>query len=117
MSIIDINFKTKEDRDSFVKRFFFLAYTASSVVGMGFLQAVDDMTEDFLVESLDKERPYIDYGAGRMMKVGLWLDTDTSAKVYSGEAREGYQSWAWKYPTYEALIEATKKSLGEAVYG
>ncbi len=103
-----------------VRRAFWLAFQASSPLGMGFLhtQAANAATESDVWAQVEtdewtgqrRESPYGDYVFGRMMKTGLKYTSD-EVLVTDNPPRHDYQSWCRHYPTYEALVEAAVKSL------
>lgn len=100
----------------------YLAYEASSVVGMGKLQEVDNLTkEDILVLCtgqafhdliLFKGRKFqlnADYLAGRMVKLFLTIE-ENYVVTPDREPRIDYQSWCNKYSTYESLFDAANEA-------
>lgn len=106
------------------KRFFWLAYQASSVFGMGAMQAVDNATEESVWDRIDNSGDYMfrrhspesgevyaDYCFGRMMKFGLKY-RDDSVEVNERTALDPeYQSWCHTYKTVEALMDAVRSSF------
>lgn len=131
---VDCNVETKDGRvtvtsssltgEQIAKRYFFLAYEASNVAGLGLLQARNEITEEevwnnvacagdypgYSLRSLSNSEPYGDYVFGRMMKVGCKV-LENGIEVREGEGRLDYQSWASKYPTFKDLAIAAVKSL------
>lgn len=117
---------THSNPQKLVRRAFFLAYEAcGGPAGMGFLQAVDKATEedvwnnivcagDYSLQINEKPntQPYADYVFGRMMKLHL-VCTEDGVEIPNTKPRPDYQSWCIQYPTYEALIQASIKSLEE----
>lgn len=98
---------------SVAKRAFFLAYESSSAMGLGFIQARSNVTEDDVwtaINSRNDNNPYADYTFGRMMKLSINFN-DTFVSVPDSQPRGDYQSWCRKYQSYESLIEAAVKSL------
>lgn len=96
------------------KRIVFLAYEPSAVVGLGVLQARSGVTEESLGACIWKDQVDADYIAGRMVK--LWgMSFGPNSITFNDELvpRADYQSWCWKYPTYEALVMAAIESLQE----
>lgn len=87
------------------------AANASAPVGMGFLHY--DGRKTFTAKDFPNPQHGADYVQGRMVKFypyevspGLWeLD----------EPAHGYQSWAGKYPTAKALIEAAGLKVEDEV--
>ena len=98
----------------------YLAWKASQVLGMGILQDSGDLPEDEVLEHVgrgaDNASPtkinsiYCDYVFGRMMKLSLYIRPD-HILYGDGKISGDYQSWCWKYPTYESLLSAAEKSL------
>jgi hypothetical protein len=98
-----------------------LAYQASRPVGLGFLHFNADKTEDDI-------KPFVsttnwdgvtgwhsDYIFGRMMKCSACFRGDQLAEVAPhNQPHPDYQSWAGKYPTYQALYDAALESLKES---
>jgi len=106
------------------KEMYWLAWQASSVVGLGILQdnpsaTSDDiwmivtggMAVDYSGPSTDNPlRPYGDYVFGRMMK--LRLEIIGNEIMYGGmEPRPDYQSWCVKYPTIQSLFDQANKNV------
>ena len=107
----------KENIERLVKRFFFLAYNASGIMGMGMFQARDNQTEDQIWDSVHNDKwntrkgePYGDYIFGRMVKTGCKYD-ETSMTVVDRQPTADYQSWVRQYPSYEALLSAAISSV------
>lgn len=108
--------------EAVVKRAVFLAYSASRVCGMGFLQARTGADEDAVWAAATGRTDYggvgkpgpnrvnCDYVMGRMMKLGLKWDAD-GIEVDEFPARPDYQSWAVKYESQAALVAAAVASL------
>lgn len=94
------------------KRALWLAYEASPVIGMGIFSARDDMDEQKFWDAVapKNNRAYVDYGFGRMMKIGLRWD-EKGVHADGGDPRPDYQGWSVVYPTYAALITAALESL------
>lgn len=110
--------------EQFAKRLLFLAYCASEVKGMGVLQAQDNVSEGQLWREYGGDEfndprasiagVYIDYGFGRMMKIGVrpLRGTLQGVEVTSGSApHHEWQSWSRFYGTYWALALATCHAL------
>lgn len=99
-----------------VKRMFYLAYNAASVVGMGVFQAKNGVTEDDVMRDIvvRKERDgasyHGDYVYGRMMKCHIEI-VGEEIELRDGEQRSDYQSWCGKYPTYKHLYDAAIQSF------
>lgn len=97
---------------------FWLAYQASSVVGMGHLQSRRGATKGDVLAAIPFEErdgktvAHADYVMGRMMKLGIGV-TASGIEVSDFAPRADYQSWCYAYPTNAALIEAAAKSLGD----
>ena len=80
------------------------AVNASVPIGLGFLRAED---KDYTVEDIEIVRNAIDldYFHGRMVKLGLRRSDEGEWEIiYGAEPRGDYQSWAYTYPTVEALV-------------
>lgn len=105
---------------SVARRAMFLAYEASTLVGMGHLQARFGVTEADVSAAmpLDNYGPngytgytlYADYLFGRMMKLAIHFNDRTIVDECRPLSLD-YQSWARVYPTFDALIAAAIKSL------
>jgi hypothetical protein len=106
------------------KRFFWLAYQASSVFGMGAMQATEDATEEAvwnrIVNNGDRlfysgppqsGRIHADYCFGRMMKFGLYCNADSIDVNELAVLSFDYQAWCRKYKTVESLISAVTASF------
>jgi hypothetical protein len=123
---VKINVKNAE---KVVKEAFWLAWQASRVFGMGHLKASPGETKESvwknvknageygegaaeLMGSNKTGMAYGDYVFGRMMKLRIEYDRD-SITVRDDMPIPGYQSWCSVYKTYQDLIEAAKKSLGQ----
>jgi hypothetical protein len=99
-----------------------LAWQASSVVGMGVLQDKPGAMRDEVLKATfrpqsdyAKERGLplegsADYVFGRMMKT-VFRVKDKALSFSDGEPRGDYQSWCYKYRTYEALIDAAETEV------
>lgn len=98
-----------------LKRALWLAFQASSPMGMGFLHAAtaDKQTEDSLFEQVqpNEGKVYTDYVCGRMMKTDFRVDADGKLTIRPEEPRTDYQSWGATYRTATALIAAVEKSF------
>ena len=107
--------------DKVVSKFFYLAWKASSVLGMGFLQDRPSATEkdvfNNVIGSGDYAMPihgagnrtYADYVFGRMMKVGIKVVPNGESfdlEVSDDPARIDYQSWARTYKTAADVLKA-----------
>jgi hypothetical protein len=104
------------DNQQLAKRVFFLAYEASPVMGMGFLQARDGMTEEKVCEEYARGDGYhADYAYGRMMKTSVVVRPNGVDINYGREPRADYQGWGRRYPTNAALLEAAMESLTKPV--
>jgi hypothetical protein len=105
------------DNQLIAQRAFFMAYNASPVMGMGFLQERSGVTEEQLCKDYGdpKHGLYADYAHGRMMKTGItW--SPAGVEINRGnEPRADYQGWGRRYPTNAALLEAAMESLTKPV--
>lgn len=114
---------TVENPEAFVRRMFFLAWRASSVIGMGALQDNPNADEDRVFENVQtrgdypfrQKNPdlYADYVFGRMMKWGCRILDDGQIEIRDMEFNPEYQSFVSTYENNNALVEATKDSLRE----
>jgi hypothetical protein len=108
-----------------LKRIFYLAYQASSVVGKGILQEQHGATEEDVWQNILTAGDYpgnhhlrrqeqgmydADYVFGRMMKLYIKV-TDDGIELPDKEPKRMYQAWCVTYPTYQALLDAAKASL------
>jgi len=109
--------------EQIAKRYFFLAYEASNIGGLGIIRGRSDINEDDIwnnvLQSGDYPKgshnnninePYGDYVFGRMMKVGCKI-LENGIEVRDGLGRLDFQSWASKYPTFKDLAVAAVSSL------
>lgn len=116
--------KTSINSQDFMKRAFYLAYNASSVMGLGVLQQRDDVSEkDIWINingrgdyptNLNGGMTYGDYVFGRMMKWGGRIEDEKTINITQDldyKFNIEYQSFARKYPTNKALLDATAKDL------
>jgi len=88
-----------------------LAYSAA---GLGFLHDRPGITRDQVIAATFREgEGYADYCFGRMMKTSIRAAGST-VRTDGGKPRGAYQSWAYAYPTYEALLDAAEASLAQA---
>lgn len=106
------------------KRTLFLAWQAAQVGGMGIFQDRGEQTEEEVWNSAYNAHDYqgsehkagkdgelnADYVNGRMMKLFMKWD-DNEVTLPTNEVSVQYQSWAHKYPSYDALLTAAKESL------
>ena len=97
-----------------------LAYQASRPVGLGFLHFSTDKTEEDIKSSLRetewqgaRRARHSDYILGRMVKCAACFRGDELVIPTNHTVTGDYQSWAWKYPTYQALHAAALESLTE----
>ena len=81
------------------------AVRASSVVGMGFLQASDEPVTFECIERLlgDKDRLYLDYFEGRMVKTGISKSLGGGWTLNFSHGGPDYQSWMRKYKDLDSL--------------
>ena len=107
-----------ENPESVAKEMFWLAWKAcGGPLGMGYLQDNPQATKDDIWESVtgktltdysrsrtdDSKKPYGDYVFGRMMKMGLTINSD-HLDLRDGNLNREYQAWCTVYPTYEDLV-------------
>jgi hypothetical protein len=112
--------------ETLAKRIVWLAWQASHVFGMGAFQARNSVQDedsvwasavgshDYPVNRNQPGEVRCDYVQGRMMKLYLRYD-ENDVIVPTGTPRPDYQSWAGKYPTYEALFDAARQSLTQPI--
>ncbi len=103
----------------FAKRMLFLAYEASTVEGMGYLQAKEGATEQEVSEQFTFGMHgafgcvTADYVYGRMVKLRFSFTTPIQGLILRSEQPHiDWQSWARTYKTNKELLLATAKSLG-----
>lgn len=100
-----------------LKRALWLAFQASSAMGMGFLHAssAGAQDEDSLYGAYgphtDAQHIDTDYVFGRMMKTTFRLNAQNELEITPQTPRLDYQSWALEYPTAADLIAAVELSL------
>ena len=99
-----------DDMPLVVEEMFWLAYKASQVIGMGYMQARDEATKAEVMSStaaIAGNAYYADYVFGRMMKLMLRLSADgKQLEVPDTVPMFDYQSWCFRYPTYNDLFNA-----------
>ncbi len=92
-----------------------LAFNASKPTGLGLLHfrpgQMSCETEVSLTAQAASGRISLDYVEGRMVKLILYVTTD-SVEYSDSVPSPDYQSWATTYPTCEALVKAAAKELG-----
>lgn len=110
-----MKYKVTGSVEELCKSYFFLAYKASNVFGMGLFQARDGATKEQVWRNVStmgdyptllrvkRDEPYGDYVFGRMLKLGIRIEGDC-VLVPAMKPRLDYQSWCCKYKTYEDLI-------------
>lgn len=64
-------------------------YDGTHIQGLGFLQAVDNFTEEDAQKLLDAGNTYFDYLYGRVMKVDLSSDIEFDGWLYDRDNYEG----------------------------
>lgn len=90
-----------------------LAYNASQPMGMGFLHYRPGDVKGSDLGHIDVARGLdFDYVQGRMMKLSIFKVGD-HFETPAEEPRSDYQSWARRYPTYEALLAAAGITVTE----
>lgn len=116
-------FSTSQDATKVAHRALFLAYNASVVFGMGAFRAVENTTEEQVVNNIlnrgdyptirtysESTHIYADYVFGRMMKLHMDV-VDNTIETQPIKLNQGFQSWSKKYKSYEKLIKAAMKEL------
>lgn len=114
--------------ESIVSKFFYLAWKASKVMGMGFLQDRPAATEQEVFSNVirsgdyalpihgSNNRSYADYVFGRMMKLGISVTRngeDYDLEVSDGPAKPDYNSWSGVYSSPAAILSAALQSIKE----
>ncbi len=107
--------------DAVVSKFFYLAWKASKVLGMGIFQDRPNASEKEVFHNVigsgdyampihgAHNRTYADYVFGRMMKVGIKVAADGenyTLEVSDDAARPDYQSWYSTYNTAADILTA-----------
>lgn len=101
-----------------LKRALWLAFQASSPLGMGFLhtKTASEATEESLYNDCVYRDPTsidTDYVFGRMMKTSFSVSPDGVLDISPKVPRHDYQSWAGTYATAADLIKATEESFSK----
>lgn len=111
-----------EEAMSVAKEAMWLAYQASGVRGLGVLQDKPDATKEEILKQTCRPRseyavkndlPHevsADYVFGRMVKT-IFRVKDKTVSFESGTPRGDYQSWAYTYRTYDALMDAAESEV------
>lgn len=99
-----------------LKRLLWLAFQASTPMGMGFLHAKQAEMQDeesLYTDAIHRDPNVIntDYLCGRMMKTTFSVDAEGKLEVQPNVPRSDYQSWARKYATGDAMIAAVEESF------
>lgn len=112
-------YSNQEEALNVAKEAMWLAWNASGVVGMGVLQDKPGaMRDEVIAQTFRPQSDYAkerglplegsaDYVFGRMMKTHFRIK-DNVLVYDDGEPRGDYQSWAYAYRTYDALIDAAE---------
>lgn len=112
-------YSSNEEALNVAKEAMWLAYQASAPMGLGFLhERGGESREDVIRATFRPQSDFAkkndwpiegsaDYCHGRMMKIILKCKDGTL--TCNDTPRYDYQSWAGKYPTYAALIDAAEK--------
>ena len=113
---------SNEEALAVAKEAMWLAWKASGVVGLGVLQDKPDAQKEAVIaQTFYPQSEYAkanglplegssDYVFGRMMKTHFRIKDNVVS--YSGGAPRGdYQSWAWTYRTYDALMDAAETAV------
>lgn len=110
-----------KDSEIIIKRIFKLAYDASIVCGLGYLQAVDNASEDDVWNNVSNNGDYpvnhnepgrwnADYVFGRMMKLSIQYAEGTLI-IRPDNPQPSYNSWCIKYKTPDELFKDAIRSL------
>lgn len=113
-------YKVDHDPQAVASKILYLAWRASGVSGMGWMQArnapqLEQQIWDSAVNAddypfrheIDKPKPgavYADYVQGRMMKLSIKWTADSV--TITDNYRHDYQSFCGKYPNADALFAA-----------
>lgn len=92
------------------KEAMWLAYQASRPMGLGFLQEKSGLAKEDIVREtkVGDHSLSADYCFGRMMKTHFSVN---DGMLTCNDTPHGdYQSWARRYPTYAALIDAAEQT-------
>jgi hypothetical protein len=115
-------YSNHEEALNVAKEAMWLAWQASGVVGLGILQDKPDaMRDEVIKQTFRPQSDYAkqnnlplegsaDYVFGRMMKTHFRI-RDNAVEYGSGTPRGDYQSWAYTYKTYDALMDAAELSM------
>lgn len=106
-----------EDMPLIVAEMFWLAYQAAHVVGMGIMQARSNATKEEVQGDiwLSATGYHADYVFGRMVKLTIKLNHDRNQiEVPDTVPMYDYQSWCYRYPTYQDLFNAAFASYKKA---
>jgi|CXWL01.1.fsa_nt_gi hypothetical protein len=83
------------------------AVNAARPMGLGYLHfKPEDKPASEFGKAVTARQCCIDYYQGRMTKLYLDHVEGNTWKLPDGNPRSDYQSWNWKYPTYQALVES-----------
>lgn len=105
-------YSSEEEAVNVAKEAMWLAYQASRPAGLGFLHEKGGESRETVISETfpnDATSGYADYCHGRMMKTSLHVKGEVLS--CNDEPHHDYQSWAGKYQTYAALIDAAEASL------
>lgn len=115
---------SNEEALAVAKEAMWLAWQASRVVGLGVLQDKPGaQREEVLKQTFRPQSDYAkqndlplegsaDYVFGRMMKTHFRIKGNV-VSYGDGEPRGDYQSWAYTYRTYDALMDAAETAVLE----
>lgn len=128
MRVFVNTFLNPEDARTFVNEFFYEAWKASTVVGLGILQdRGPDLTPEDIIRNVFNHSDYspalelqsyagsiyADYVFGRMMKVGLNVNLDDCKVLVNDiDCSPDYQSWSRVYETVDQLINEVHEKMG-----
>jgi len=112
--------------DDVVKETFWLAWQAcGGTLGMGFLQDKPNATKEQVWDNVlctgdypgnrsKKNKLYVDYIFGRMMKLGFSCEKDI-LEFRNDKPIVDYQAWCRVYSTYQKLVEEAAKNVGAEI--
>lgn len=102
-------YSSNDEALNVAKEAMWLAYQASSPAGLGLLHERGGESRGTVISETFNEAGMgsADYCHGRMMKTHFRIKEGVLS--CNDTPRYDYQSWAYKYPTYAALIDAAEQ--------
>ncbi len=108
-------YESQEQAVNVAKEAMWLAYQASRPMGLGVLHEKGGEPREAVIEATfpaNSDSGHADYVFGRMMKT--YFNVTHGIITCGDNVRGDYQSWAGKYPTSAALIDAAERSLQQS---